>query len=129
MSALLLPVRDRLLAVLALAERPGCDGERQAAEAAIGRLVVANAPAFRSLLAAAAPPPPPPPRASREWDCDVLDRFPSWRAAVEFCLRCADDLSSWERKFLVNVSGFRHPSEKQLDVIRNIVERTMEAAL
>ena len=128
MTALALPVRDRLLAVLDLAQRPGTDGERQAAEAAIGRIVLANATVFRALLTAAPPPPPPPPRPAREWDADVLDRFPSWHAAVEFCLRCADDLTSWERKFLVSISGFRNPSDKQFDVLRNIIERTLEAA-
>lgn len=122
-------MRDRLLAVIELGLRPGSPGERQAAESAIGRLILSHADAIRALLARepSALSPPSPGYDEPEQD-DPLDRFESWREAVRYCLRCAGDLSRWEEEFLSSVLRYRYrPSDRQLDVLRCITSRTMGA--
>jgi len=107
MSAVALPVRERLLAVLDLAERPGTPGEAEAACYALGRLVLANSSAFRAILTAPALPRAP--------------VAPGWRDLCETCLRCP--LRTWEMDFLRSLRGFPRISQKQRDVLHAIAER------
>jgi hypothetical protein len=97
MMALDPPARRRILAALALAERPGSDGERAAAEAAIGRLVVTHADAIRRLLGDAEP------------EADAI----GWRDLAAKCLRRHQEITDWELGFVRNLLDFRRISPKQ----------------
>jgi hypothetical protein len=67
MTAMLPPrIRDRLLHCIKLAQRPGTDGEGDAATYAIGRIVLANASVVMDILTTAAPSSPPPRTADRD---------------------------------------------------------------
>jgi hypothetical protein len=121
MTALLpTATRDRLLACIRLAERPGTPGERLAAETAIGRLVVAHARAVIAALSETAPPEP------TYDDGDPLACFADWRDAAQFCLQNGE-LSSWERNFLISILRFRRATPKQLNALREIADRTLGA--
>ncbi len=104
----------RLLAALALAESGATPGERCAAEQAIGRLIVANADAFRALLHQNSRPAPvdfaePPP--------------PPWRETVAACLARPGCLRPWEQGFLRDIQRLRRLSPKQSSIVNEIAAR------
>ena len=106
--------RRRFLAALTLAVSPGAAGERAAAEAAIGRLVAAHAPAFRAMLME------PPPR--------LEQAATGWRDMAARCLRRDHLLSSWERDFLRNIAVAPRVSARQREVLVEIAARVAEGA-
>ena len=117
-----LPSRDceRLSAMLALAEsdQNPQDGERVAAIAAAERLLARHNLRLRDLAA----PTPPPPSAAPAPPM-------GWRAVLHRCLQRSHRLSPWETKFLTSLGRFRRPTQRQLEVLRDIAERlSVEAA-
>jgi hypothetical protein len=107
MMSLTLAVRDRLLAVLDLAERPGTPGEREAADHAIGRLVVANADAIRAILVAP--------------EQRVESRH--WRETAADCAGLAHLLIYWEQEFVGGLGRFSRLSQKQHTALTRIATR------
>ena len=108
--------RRRFLAALALAVAPGTDGERCAAEAALGRLVVAHAPAFRALLQE--DPPWPQPEAEPG----------GWRDLAARCLARRSELTYWEAGFVSSLMSFRNITEKQRRVLLDIAAKLTREA-
>ena len=95
-------VRRRLLAALAIVEKPGAPGEAAAVEAAIARLILANAAAFRTMLTETSAPPWPQPTPEPG----------GWRDLLIKCLARSDALKPVGGRFLRRPSSFRaHLSE------------------
>ena len=109
MNAISSGARRRMLAALALAERPGTAGERQAAEQALGRMMVSNASMIRGALTA------PPPR--------QMPLMGTWRETCRLCLQHPRGLRKWEVGFLTDLPKFPRISTKQRYVLNEIAER------
>ncbi len=103
--------RRRFLAALDLAQRPATDGERLAAEHALGRMVASNADVFRSLLQERPPWRQPMPRPA------------DWRDLCERCLRRSEALTPWERGFLTGLLQFRKLSHRQHEALLEIATK------
>lgn len=52
----------------------------------------------------------------------------AWREAVRFCLKHANRLTEWERRFLGSLERRRFVSQKQRDVLASILEKIAETA-
>lgn len=61
-------------------------------------------------------------------DVDQFAEWPGgWRSAVQHCLRYGS-LSSWERSFLLKLSDWLgEPSNKQLAIVKILLDRCIEA--
>ena len=105
----------RLFAALALAERGATPGERCAAEQAIGRLIVANADAFRTLLD---------PQKGLGAQTFTEPPAPAWRETVAECLARPGSLRPWEIGFLHDLQRWgRRLSPKQRAIVNEIAVR------
>ncbi len=105
---------QRLDRVLALAERPGSAGERQAAEAAVGRLMCAAPDFWRSCLTGPASTPASEPPVSRA---------PHWRVLAQRCIDKSGSMTAWERTFVPNLLRQPAISPKQRTILRGIAAR------
>lgn len=99
---------DRVLAVL---ERPGTEGEADAARNAAASLLAANPGFWRDRLGEVIATRQPV-RVSRGWRAIALD----------CCVR-ALELSTWERDFVADVLRQRSLSPKQVAKLRQIADR------
>lgn len=111
----------KLIAVLALIERPGGDGERNAAISAAGRILAADPAAWRQHLEGKAAPcayhPPPPPPSPRD--------LTKWRPLAQECLANINSLNNWEIEFLTNIlnSPWTTLTTKQEAALRKIITK------
>ncbi len=107
-------VAERLDRVLALAERPGSEGERAAAEAAVGRLICSDIGFWRERLVGQAPALPL--SAHRH-------AAPHWRALAQACTERPGCLRPWEREFVPSLLRQATISRKQATILRDIARR------
>ena len=103
--------RRQLESVLALAARPGTEGEREAAAQAALRLLLQH-PWLIAEANSAAARSPPPPKPSHDW-----------REALRRCAAQPELLSDWERDFVANLAHRKSLSAKQAGVLHRIAGR------
>lgn len=104
---------DRLTLVIRLGQRPGTEGELEAARSAIGRIVLANADPILAALSTA-----PAPNHDQS-------RALMWRnAAHRMLTEHGQWLSDWERSFCASLaSRWREPTPKQPAILERLASR------
>lgn len=119
----------RLLATARLADRPGSPGERDAAIAAVARLLEVQGLSWEALLSQAMllpGPQPPPPYSRTQPERRAPSRSPEpWRETVAACLHHDDALTAWEAMFLSGLSRFPTLSSRQLAKLNQIADRVL----
>jgi hypothetical protein len=112
MNALAAPDRERLVKLCGLFASSFA-GERDAAVLAAMRFLRERKLIWDEVIAAPANFPP-------ERGSELPE---DWRGQIAVCLRSFDFLTSWERRFIVSLRGFRNLSPKQRDVLHGIASK------
>jgi len=112
---------ERLAAVLTLAERPGTDGEAEAAVQAAARILAADPAYFRERLVGLKQPQADPPSPA----CPDDNQYPThtWREALRMVLARSHQLNDWEQNFARSIQHRRRISTKQAAVLHRIAGR------
>ena len=111
--ALTPPKRDRLIACLRLAVRPGTVGEREAALNGAMRILHALNLDWNDVLIQSVSAPRPFSEDDHEEESDDL--------AV--CTRAIDELTTWEQHFIRSLRRFRRLSPKQREILAGIAAK------
>ncbi len=110
--------RERIIGCLNLWRKPGTTGERDAAAAALNRLLEARGLGWEEIINRQA--------------CNIEQRheppFLGWRGDLAACQRAAHNLTEWEQNFVSRLPDFRVLSVKQRRMLDEIALRVLGGA-